>query len=351
MTAAKKKKSRTAIDAPTKKIFLVAPEDITVIGYDTKDGPEHPLYDPRVHDVPDDKFILNLMSTGIKQAVHVRKNGNALELVEGRRRVLGGRQANKILKKQGKELLRCKVEIERGKDDEMFSIMVSLNEQRRDDGMLAKAEKLKRFLDMGKTEDEAAIVFGVTTRSIENWKKLLDLDGSVKKAVEAGLISPSAAAGLADLSRDEQKKQLSKLLFESATTGKRPTQRAAERSSGHVTAKTKAPGKKVIKNLLKLDIDVLYNAGVDEHAIKLLRWAMGELPASSITGLPKLLTLQPEPKKKASKKKTSKRKSTKKKASKKKSTKKRPKPKQRKGKSKPKKEKRSKKRQAPKKRR
>ncbi len=360
MSTAKKNKSKTAIDAPIKKIFLVDPDDIVVIGYDTKDGLEHPLYDPRVHQTPDEKMILNIMALGVKQAVNVRKNGNVIELVEGRRRVLAARQANKILKKQGKELVRVKVEVERGKDDEMFGIMIALNEHRRDDNPLAKAEKLKRYFDMGKTEDEAAIMFGVSTRSIKNWKKLLDLDGSVKKAVEQGKISASAAAGLADLPREEQKKQLIKLLKEATATGKKPTQRKTERSSGNVSAKTKAPGKKTIKRLLALDPDELYNAGLDEQAIKVLRWAIGDLRASSITGLSKLLTQvekKPEPKAKVAAKKVKKPKVKKPKAKKSKAKKpkqskgKAKKPKQSKGKRKSQKETRLKKRQAPKKKR
>lgn len=352
MTATKKTKN--SIDAPTKKIFLVDPVDLVLIGHDTKDGPDHPLYDPRVRLAPDDKFILDIMYRGVKQAVHVRKNGKFLEVVEGRQRVRAAREANNILLKQGKEPVRIKAEIEKGSDGDLYGVMISLNEHRKDDNPIVKAEKLRKYMDMGYTEDDAAVAFGVTTRSIKNWKKLLDLDPVVKKAVETEQISASAAAALADLSRDEQKTQLKTLLSQAATTGRRPTQRTTERSSGNVTAKTKAPGKKVIKNLLQLSTDVLYNAGIDDHAIKVLRWAIGELPASGVTGLSNLLKMKPEapekakkPKAKAKKVKAKAKKPKTKKAKKAKAKK----PKTKKPKAKKPKDTRKKKRQAPKKKR
>jgi ParB family chromosome partitioning protein len=290
---------KQALPYPRKgNLFSIPPEDVTVIGLDTTDGPEHPLYDDRIHLPIDMNLVKNIMVKGVIQPVQAVKDGDRILIVEGRQRVRAARKANQILRKEGKEPVALKVEPVKGENPDLFGIMVSANEHRKDDTPMAKARKLARFLAMGKTEQEAAVLFGVTVRSIKDWQLLLDLDPKVQQAVDGGQIAATACKELAKLPRKEQKAALSQLL-ETAEPGKRVTQRAAERGTGKVTAKSKAPSKKEIKRLLALDEDVLYNGGLDDHAIKVLRWAIGDLQASSISGLSGLLTKSEQESKKS----------------------------------------------------
>lgn len=45
---------KQALDAPRKQYWLLNPENLVIIGLDTNDGPEHPLWDTRIK-LPIDK--------------------------------------------------------------------------------------------------------------------------------------------------------------------------------------------------------------------------------------------------------------------------------------------------------
>lgn len=278
--------AKQALKGSRLNTFAMDPEDLVIIGIDTDDGSEHPLYDDRIKLPLDEALVLNIMAHGVLETVSVRKNGDAPEVVYGRQRVRAAREANKRLKKQGSKPIKIPVSVRRGKDTQMFGVMVSENEHRRDDGPLEKAEKLRRYLDMGGTEEEAAIDFGVTPTSIRNWLKLLDLEASVRKAVEKGIISASAAGKLAPLSREEQKAALAEVIEKSG--GK-----ATTKAAGGAVKKAKgeeahtAPGKRLIRKVVAIHGELVADGeeGLPEDFIRGVRWAIGELSESSIKGL------------------------------------------------------------------
>lgn len=277
---------KQAIDAPRSNLFLVEPEDLTIVGLDTDDGPEHPLYDQRVKLPLDMNMARNIAVHGVIQAINVRKDGDDVQVVEGRQRVRAAREANKILAKEGKETIRVPVKLERGQDHTMFGIMVSANEHRHDDSTIAKAHKLARYLAMGRTEEEAAVMFGVTMQTIKNWTVLLDLDSKVQKAVEDGKISAHSAAGLAKLSRPEQREKLDELLTETAKTGKKASRTKTNASTTGEAKISKRQIQKLLALISKDDeaVDIL-----SEDFIIGVRWAIGNIPTNRISGLTQLL--------------------------------------------------------------
>jgi hypothetical protein len=124
--------------------------------------------------------------------------------VDGRGRVRAALEANRRLEAEGKQPIRVPAIVKRGQDAEMFGVLISANECRREDSPLAKSEKALRLINMGKSTAEVAIAFGVSRQSVESWLALGDVAEPVLQAVEAGEVSATAAAQLSGLAREKQ---------------------------------------------------------------------------------------------------------------------------------------------------
>lgn len=210
--------AKTAVDASRTNAWNIEPERLVLIT-----DPTHPMYDPRVHLALEEPMVLNVMHHGVIEPVIICKDGSDLVVVDGRQRVKAAVEANKRLQAEGKLPMLVTCMIRKGDDASLFGVMVSTNELRREDTPMGKAEKLQRFLAMGRTEAEAVVVFGVTRQTIANWRALLDLAPEVKQAVETGVIGATAAAQeFAGLSRQDQRTKLQSLSSPTPTAGKRP---------------------------------------------------------------------------------------------------------------------------------
>jgi ParB family chromosome partitioning protein len=192
-------KLHVSLNAQRSDAFTLAPENCTLVT-----DPAHPLYDPRVHDEPDEAMVRNIMVYGIIEPIIVRKNGDKVEVVAGRGRVKCALEANRRLTAEGKQPIRVPAMLRRGQDAEMYGVLISENECRREDNPLLKAEKAQRLINMGKTVEEVAIAFGVKRQSVDAWLALGDVDQSVLDAVEQGEISATAASHLSKMARGEQ---------------------------------------------------------------------------------------------------------------------------------------------------
>lgn len=279
----KKSKKKQAIDAPTKKIFMVDPWALTVIGLDTDDKADHPLYDKRVKLPPDTGTVANIKFHGVHTPITVRKNGDYIEVVAGRRRVINAREANVELKTEGKEEVRVPCVLAKGEDADLLGILISENEHRREDTPMARARKLKKLLAMGRTEEEASIVFGVTKQAVKNWVKLLDLTSKVQKAVDNGKLSASAAIELHSLSHEEQEAKLDEAIAAAAATGGRVTGRDIKERTSTGEGGSMAPKKRTIRRVLDLEEDDLVD--ISEEFLLGVRWAIGDMPTTKIKGL------------------------------------------------------------------
>jgi ParB family chromosome partitioning protein len=248
------------------------PEQVVVIGKDTEDGLEHELYDKRI-DLPlDESMVLNIMAFGVKQSITVRRGstGNP-EVVDGRRRVLHAREANKRLSKAGEPTLTVPAVLERGSADYFEGIAISLNEIRLDDDIMTKAEKAVRILQRnGNDIEKTAMIFGVSGTTIKNWIKLVELAPKVKKAVVNGEISASAASQLHGLEKEQQVAELNKLSETAKQSGKK---KATTKSAKKATGKTTAPGKRVLMRLIE-DEDL--SKAIDPATVYGIKLALGE---------------------------------------------------------------------------
>jgi ParB family transcriptional regulator, chromosome partitioning protein len=281
------KSSKEALGAAgSSPLLLFNPEDLTLV---TDRGSA--LFDERAAAPFDEKLVLNIMTFGVLEPILVTKNGETgkVEVVAGRRRVLACIEANKRLKKQGAEPYRIPAVSKRKDPVELMGIMVSENEIRAKDDPFNRARKLQAYLDIGKTEAEACVTFGISAPTIKNMQALLDASKPVQQAVRAGRITVATAYKLARLPVDEQKAKLGALEVQAPRD---PTQK---RSKNAAKAREIVDGKKRKKRreskangqlprnfeqiLALLNKVATLEAIREEHrkvAIAILQWVMGK---------------------------------------------------------------------------
>lgn len=201
-------------------LFLFDPDDIVLVTEKT-----HPLYDERVNLPVKEWLVKNIMKLGVREPIEVRQNGTdpatgrfIVECVYGRQRVKAAREANRRLRELGNEaeLIKVPAKIVRGNDSTMTGVMISENEQRQDDDIVIKAQKLERYIALGNTMEDAEVIFGVSRDTLENWQRVLQLDPTILKQINrtgkrGGGIPMVVAIELADLPREKQVEALERM--------------------------------------------------------------------------------------------------------------------------------------------
>lgn len=274
--------------------YKIDPDRAIIIGLDTDDGEEHELYDERIHLPLSPEMVANIKAKGVIEPIQFIFDGDRIVIVNGRRRIMHAREANRQLVAEGEPPLR--VPGVSKSDEHLLGLMVSTNEHRVDDTPMTRAKKLQRMIARGYSLDECAVYFGVSGQTIRNWKALLECAPKVQKAVDTGKISASAAQKLAKLERSEQVKTLDEMI-EKGQTGHKDAERhtrarATGGSDGEVAARP--PGKRVWKKLIDHwnDEQLLPNfedVDINDDVIKGMRLVLGDLPPKTVKGLTKQL--------------------------------------------------------------
>lgn len=274
---------------------LVRPSDGVIIGLDTKDGPDHPLYDPRIHSKLNEARIQSIMEDGILQNASVTVvEGVGLVVVDGRGRFRHAREAEKRLQtttwtdRMGNKhapdpdaRVWVPVKLRQGDDAQLFHLMVVANAQRDVEGPVAEARKAdimqKRF---NMSDEQVCQSFGWGIGTLRNRRKLLALDPKVQRDVESRQLSVMAALDLGKLPAEEQAGAADKLAAEAEDKG---TTRGQTRSARQVTAPEKDPviGKRQLRAILESD----KAEGLSEDTARVIRWILGDIQAVAIKGL------------------------------------------------------------------
>lgn len=272
----KAKDKTTLKGSPRKDVFMLAPDVLVLI-----EDPAHPLYDERVKLPVDEALVKSIMVHGVIEPVVVRKNGEELEVVAGRQRTKAAREANLRLERDGKEPVLVPCTVRRGEDRDLFGVMVSENAIRQGDSPLVESAKAQRLVNMGASDEYVATSFGWSLAVLKARLALLDLDGSVKRAVESGKVSPTAAAQLSKLTREKQREKLAELVAPGVP--KVSVKRAKAAALGKVNLR---PSLKQIKaarenaplDMVKLTLDWVIGEVSDEEFAKAMRTLGGALP-------------------------------------------------------------------------
>lgn len=228
---------------------------------------DHTLADRGRTELPlEENLVLSIMADGVLEPVIVRKEGDRAIVIDGRQRVKCAREANRRLRAAGKEPVTVPAIQRKGDEIDAYGVMISANEIRIDDGPLARAQKCAKYLAMGRSEQQAAITFGVTTQCIKQWMRLLECAPPVRRAVEQHKLSASAASQLAKLEPEKQAKELEGLLR--GGNGKRPTAKQVARATGKPAGPRMRGRREIEKRLDAKDLP--------GDMRKALRWVLGE---------------------------------------------------------------------------
>lgn len=247
-----KPKKKTQADGTRRSYFTFNPWEPIIIGIDTKDGPEHPLFDvvSNAHRAEDDEAnIANVRTFGILKPILFERDGKRVIIVDGRTRVRWARCAAALQKDAGEEILVVPGLPKRGDGAMLYGISRAANTGRPQDSALEQARNAQRMLDMHKSEEETAIAFGIGPRQLRSWLQLLELDPKVQRALEAGKIGATAASALAKFSRPDQVNRLAEL----TAGGAKPTVRAAKNKIRE--ADGKAPVETPSAKLKRMQLD------------------------------------------------------------------------------------------------
>lgn len=189
-----------------KQIEMWDPRKLLVVGVDTKDGPEHPLYDDRIKLPIEENLVKSIKARGIIQTVLAEKGPNDERyVVDGRRRVLHARIACEQLEAEGQAPVLVPVML-RGFEDDVsrFGTGRAANEFRKDDTPMQRAKNAQWMLDRGATPEQVAADFNVSPEAIRQWTALLKLTPDAVAALNTGAITQTAASQIASLPAAQQ---------------------------------------------------------------------------------------------------------------------------------------------------
>jgi ParB-like chromosome segregation protein Spo0J len=187
-------------------------------------------------------------------------------VVAGRQRTRAAIEANKRLVKEGAEPMSVRCVLEKADDATMLGIMISENEARANDDALTRAEKLQRFMAMGKSKEEAAIAFCKPMTQIAALLKVGDCSPKVRAALKAEKISLSVAAKLSELEREAQDEQLAEAITSGETSFKKVYKKVQKKTGGK---HSDAPSKKEVKAIVEAFKGIL-----SKDAHDALRWVL-----------------------------------------------------------------------------
>lgn len=226
--------AKKAFDLARNSIYVADPAtDLALIGgitanlpaeqqgdADTGDGPDHDLWDPRLLDVISEEFIASIDAFGVLEPILIAKIDDMAVVVDGRQRVRAARVVNLRRKARGEPAIKVEAKVVRRPGLGLMGAMVTANEARRDDNLLAKIEKLKRYMSRGVSVEDASIAFAISVPTAKGWLAFDDnATDALKDAAARGTVSVTAAAEIARVKDPE--KQVAALRTLEATPGKK----------------------------------------------------------------------------------------------------------------------------------
>lgn len=188
--------------------YEVCPTTVKIVGLDTEDGPEHPLWQDRATLGLDEAKVMTAFTHGIDEVVTVTKDNL---VVGGRQRTKALRAANELRVKAGLEPHMLKIMIKKSDDPKaLVGAMVRENALRVDLTPHQKAEQAQKMVEtQGFSLEEVASEFGVGVQCVKNWLSVIKMAPEVKAAVKAGKISSDKA--LKEFRKVRPEKQAEKL--------------------------------------------------------------------------------------------------------------------------------------------
>lgn len=202
-------------------VLFFDPDTLTLIT-DTA----HPLFDRRALLPYDEAMVRNIRHRGVLETILVHKDPETGEVivVDGRRRVIAAREANRRLREAGEAPVMVPALPKRGKKSELAGMMVATNEHREHDSPINRAEKMQRLRDLGYSDEQIAAEFRIEPPTVAASLRLLDCTAAVRDALEADQITVSHALKLAKLTPEQQREKVAAVI--AAADGKEGHEKA-----------------------------------------------------------------------------------------------------------------------------
>lgn len=253
-------------------VLFFDPDTLTLIT-----DPAHPLFDRRALLPYDEAMVRNIRHRGVLETILVHKDPETGEVVvvDGRRRVIAAREANRRLRDEGLAPIMVPALPKRGKQAELAGMMVATNEHREHDSPINRAEKMQRLRDLGYDDEQIAAEFRVEPQTVAASLRLLDCTAAVRDALEADQITVSHALKLAKLPPEQQREKLKAVIA------------AAEGKEGHARAraqKAALTGDAAPRMRTRKQITAELENATGERA-EALRWVLnldGDAPAAAV---------------------------------------------------------------------
>lgn len=204
-------------------VFYLLPEEVVIIGLDTKDGREHPLWDARIHLPVTDADVADVLTHGILEPGLIRKENlekgvSRAVVLNGRQRVKWARAANARLREQldgaelEKKLIRVPFLPKQAVGDAAAQMRMGVvaNSFKPSDYMM-KAEEASRMHERGISLKDIAADFRVSEQAVSQWLQVLNLGTKAQEAVRSGVWKPSTAIQYSDLSEEKQNEILAEM--------------------------------------------------------------------------------------------------------------------------------------------
>jgi ParB family chromosome partitioning protein len=239
--------AKQVFDAKRKDCFYFDPEQVLLIT-----DSDHPLFDPRALQAPSPTMTASIKTNGVLQPIRVMRDETGRPVVTaGRRRVINARAANKLLVAEGlpPKLIPAMFDASKTAREAMPQVAIE-NALREDESIVQKAEKARRILMQGYTEDQIAEMFGVSSATIKNWTTVSELHPKVADMLEGEEIR------LTDAVHEISKLPLEKQPAAARAIAEKNPTRKTMKETGQKRARS---GSSPLSRLKKL------NAFLDEH--------------------------------------------------------------------------------------
>jgi ParB family chromosome partitioning protein len=263
------KSSVKALGAKGKKDrFSFDPEDLTLV-VDEKS----PLWDDRALTPAQERLVKSIMHFGVLKAILIRKNPETgkVEVVDGRKRTLGCREANRRLRAKGEEPKEIWGTVQRGDADTLMGVMIAANIHE-PETFMNRARKMESYLGRGMSEEQTGVTFGCSVAVVRSTMAILGATAAVRQAVGREQISVTEAGHLAKMEPEEQRKKLAKLLAE-APRAKGKTRRADTARAKEILGDGAPVARKKSEMVAKLK-ELGWVEG--DRAVLALQWALGQ---------------------------------------------------------------------------
>jgi ParB-like chromosome segregation protein Spo0J len=187
---------KQALQGKRKDTFLIDPTELVIIGLDTKDGPEHPLYDRRIKKPVPESFIANVEMEGVIKTIDVIKVAGNAVVAEGRQRTRAAREANVRRAAMSLPPILVPVSVISTDDEGTVRRGISANSNWVRETPIDQAYRIDKFLRLGGTKTEAMTAVGAPNlQTVDTLLRLLLLPETIRDQVDRGEVSVFQALG------------------------------------------------------------------------------------------------------------------------------------------------------------